>query len=212
MKLLQYFIYHVLFSLVYIQVAYSYKLEYKGGITSDQKGFGVALISIEKENHVVRVGDILPEFGELIYVDRRCITFLSNSETKEICNYFGGSSITRTPIESNTISNMTKTTVDRNYIDHLLKNELHTIIYNAGVEPVVVNSTVVGFRIFQIDIDSIYEKIGFHNEDVITKINGIGLNDAAKAITILNSLRHEELINIELARNGLPFRIVVNIK
>ena len=47
-----------------------------------------------------------------------------------------------------------------------------------------------GFRFVQIDSNSVYEKIGLKDNDIIISIDGESLNDAARAIQILGSLRN----------------------
>jgi type II secretory pathway component PulC len=55
-----------------------------------------------------------------------------------------------------------------------------------------------------------YEKL--KDGDIVSSINGIELNDAARAIQTLNSLRNENNIEIQLLRGGQTITLKVNVQ
>ena len=61
-------------------------------------------------------------------------------------------------------------------------------------------------------IDSVYEKMGMKDGDVIEAINGIDLNDAARAIQTLNAMRNEGKIEIRMKRDGQTSNLDVQVK
>jgi len=85
----------------------------------------------------------------------------------------------------------------------LITQELPTVLQDAKAEPHTVDGAVAGWRLERIRKDSIYDKAGFQNGDVIKEINGVSLNDAAQAIKLLQSLRNEAEIDIRFSRGGV---------
>lgn len=96
--------------------------------------------------------------------------------------------------------------------DDLIKKKLGSILMQASAEPVVGPEGIEGFRLDQIETDSIYEKSGLNNGDIVTSINGIPLNDVTKAIKLLQSLKDATRVDFEVKRSGksIPMTIEVN--
>ena len=89
------------------------------------------------------------------------------------------------------------------YRENLLSPQNMTkILQDAKAEPNMVGGEVRGFRLTRIRENSIYQKAGFQNGDIIEEINGIPLRDAAGAIRLLQQLRGEKEIEVRLNRGG----------
>jgi general secretion pathway protein C len=58
-----------------------------------------------------------------------------------------------------------------------------------------------GFRLFAIRQNSIFDKIGLKNGDVIQRVNGADLSDPARALALFQQLRNERDIAVEIVRN-----------
>ena len=50
--------------------------------------------------------------------------------------------------------------------------------------------------------DSIFEKLGLQNDDVVREVNGVSLSDAAQSVKLLNSLRGESDVEFRVERGG----------
>ena len=99
------------------------------------------------------------------------------------------------------------------YRDRLINDQLSEILMQATAVPATSeDGTVIGFRIFQIEADSIFAKAGFQDHDIVTDINGINLNNAAGAIKLLQSLRGAEEVNFSFLRNGVTERVRINVR
>ncbi|MBP9709053.1 MAG: PDZ domain-containing protein [Oligoflexales bacterium] len=79
---------------------------------------------------------------------------------------------------------------------------LSAILMQASAVPFMENGQIIGFQLLEIDPDSIFDKAGIQDGDVITSINGQPLRDAASAIKLLNSLKGESNIEFETFRGG----------
>ena len=64
----------------------------------------------------------------------------------------------------------------------------------ATAEPYFQNGQIMGFKLSQIDADSIYDKSGVRDSDVITAINGNQLNNVSAAIKLLHSLKKKPVL------------------
>jgi general secretion pathway protein C len=76
------------------------------------------------------------------------------------------------------------------------------ILTQARALPYMEQGKTVGFRISEIVPNSIYEKIGLKNGDVIEKVNSQAVDDPAKFFQLYQGLRTERYIAIDLIRNG----------
>lgn len=97
------------------------------------------------------------------------------------------------------------------YRDKIVNQDLAKILMQATAEPAFQNGSIVGFKLTQIDNDSIYAKSGIVDEDIITSINGVKLNNAASAISLLKSLKGENRLNIDVLRGGSTKTFTIEI-
>jgi type II secretory pathway component PulC len=95
--------------------------------------------------------------------------------------------------------------------EKLLTEDLATILMQAAAEPFIKDGSILGFKLWDIEKDSIYEKAGFVNGDLITHINGTPLTGAGNAIKTLKSLRNTADVEITYVNQGTEknLRIVV---
>ena len=84
----------------------------------------------------------------------------------------------------------------------LSPDQLTKVLQDAKAEPNMVGGELKGFKLTRIRENSVYEKAGFQNGDIVEEINGIPLRDAGGAIKLLNQLRGEKDIEVRLNRNG----------
>lgn len=103
-------------------------------------------------------------------------------------------------------------TADRRWVDKALTSDFAKTLQDAKASPNLVNGEVKGFVLTRIRPDSVYEKMGFQDGDVVETINGIDLNDAARAIQTLNSLKQENSIELSVKRNGVTMPLKIQVK
>lgn len=98
------------------------------------------------------------------------------------------------------------------YRDKIVNTDLSKILMEATAEPYMQNGVIVGFKMSQIESDSIFAKGGLRDEDVITSLNGQKLNNVAGAVTLLKSLKDVPSIDIELIRGGVTTSMTINVQ
>ena len=97
------------------------------------------------------------------------------------------------------------------YRSKLLTTDFTKVLQDAKATPNMVNGELQGFKLDRIRKDSIWEKSGFQNDDIITEVNGVPLTDTAQAIRLLQSLRNETEIDVRGTRGGAPLKFTLNI-
>lgn len=92
--------------------------------------------------------------------------------------------------------------ITRQWVDKALTTDFTKTLQDAKASPYLEGGEVKGFILTRIRPDSVYEKLGFQDGDIIKAINGIPLNDAAKAIQTLNGMRNENNVSMEVTTAG----------
>ena len=153
-------------------------------------------------NRVYIKGNSCPEFLEINYP--------TPPPQQRSANNKGGSRAAYSESGFERVGN--DTTVTKQWVNDILTNKLSSALEDARAVPYLVGGQVKGFTITQIIPDSVYSKLGLQNGDVVSNINGIELNDAARAIQTLNSLRSENKIQLSVIRGGQPVNLQVNVQ
>jgi len=91
--------------------------------------------------------------------------------------------------------------IDRGMMEGALTNP-NEILTQARAVPNIVGGKIQGFRIFAIRPDSIYEKLGIKNGDVILRVNGIDLDSPAKALEFYGAISSASDITLDIDRGG----------
>lgn len=100
----------------------------------------------------------------------------------------------------------------RQWVEKALTVDFAKTLQDAKASPNTVNGEVKGFVLTRIRPDSVYEKMGLQDGDVVCAINGIELNDAARAIQTLNAMRNERKIELCVMRGGSRLNYDVQVK
>ena len=98
------------------------------------------------------------------------------------------------------------------YKNKLLTTDFTQVLQDAKASPNMVDGDLKGFKLDRIRNDSIYQKAGLQNGDVIEEINGIPLSDTAQAIKLLQSLRNEGEIEVRFSRGGAKQNLNMKVK
>jgi type II secretion system protein C len=103
-------------------------------------------------------------------------------------------------------------TMAQNYKQKLLSTDITKVLQDAKATPNMVGGELKGFSLTRIRKDSIYEKAGLQNNDIVEEVNGVPLNDAAQAIKLLQSLRNENRIDVRINRGGSIMTVTLNVQ
>jgi general secretion pathway protein C len=105
----------------------------------------------------------------------------------------------------------TEFVIDRGEVDKQMEN-LNQLFTQIRAVPHFQDGKAAGFRLFAIRQDSVFEKIGLKNGDVVTRINGNDLSDPARAMSLIQELRGEGRITVDVMRNRQPSTMTYEIR
>jgi len=81
-------------------------------------------------------------------------------------------------------------------------SDLNALMTQVRVRPYFRAGRPEGLIVSQIQSDSIFEKMGFMNGDIIASVNGKQMGTPEEAFQLYNSLQSGEEVNIEITRRG----------
>jgi general secretion pathway protein C len=105
----------------------------------------------------------------------------------------------------------TQLDIDGAFLDKQL-SDMNQIMQDARVVPSYQNGKANGFKLFSIKPDSLYQKIGLQNGDVISKINGYEMSSPDKALEIYAKLKDAQSIQVDLKRRGRDMNMNYTVK
>ena len=210
-------------------------LKLKGTIYTGDPYSGLAFIeeSNQKTQNSFLVGAMIYENIELIEIHREKIILLHNEQKEYIELEKEDIQKNRRRKQSNANTrqkisvnedipevykeegferNGNKITMSKDFRKKLLTTDFAKMLQDAKAEPFLVGGELNGFRLTRIKDDSIYQKSGLQESDIVKEINGVSLVDTAQAIKLLNSLRGEKELEIRILRNGSAQTINLQIR
>lgn len=94
-----------------------------------------------------------------------------------------------------------------------LLSDLPSLLKQARAVPVNgPNRNLAGFRIIEIKPNSIFEKIGIQNGDIVKRVNDEDLDSLEKGMRLFTALRNEKTISIDIERNGTRLNYTYEIR
>jgi len=69
-----------------------------------------------------------------------------------------------------------------------------------------------GFRLFRIDDDSLFRRLGLQNGDVVQRVNGTAIADPSALLGFLGRLKTEPRVAVDIVRGGTPRTLVYDIR
>ena len=101
--------------------------------------------------------------------------------------------------------------LDRSTVDNNLKN-MAPLFTQIRATPQLENGVAHGFRLTEIQPNSIFQQIGLQDGDLVNAVNGQTVGDPAKALVMLQSLQTMPSVTIDVVRNGAPTQLHYNIR
>lgn len=101
--------------------------------------------------------------------------------------------------------------IARAEVDEAMQN-LNQLFTQIRAVPHFQEGKANGFRLFAIRRNSIFEKIGLKNGDIVSSINGNPLTDPARAMQLFQELKDESRVQVEVTRNRQPTTLSYEIR
>ncbi|MBH0178308.1 MAG: hypothetical protein HP491_10710 [Nitrospira sp.] len=101
--------------------------------------------------------------------------------------------------------------VDRREVE-LAMNDLPKLMTQARAMPHMVNGTVSGYRIEYMAPASFYEKIGIQTGDILQRVNGVDIRDPSTMLNLLQQLKNERVVKLDMVRNNQPSTLTYELR
>jgi len=101
--------------------------------------------------------------------------------------------------------------VDRREVEQAM-NDLPKLLSQARAVPNTVNGAINGFRLDYIAPASFYERIGVQAGDVLQRVNGVDIRDPSTMLNLLQQLKNEQTVKLDLVRNNQRSTITYELR
>ncbi len=187
----------------------------KGLLAATPMEHASAIIAIGKrgKEDIYGIGDkISGATIREIHTDRVVLERNGRYETLRMPKDFTGSTL----IRSNPASGARVSASDSpgrilsNIRKNILKNPTSFGQYAIPV-PYKVNGRLKGYRLQPQGDNSLFDAVGLEPNDVITRVNGIGLNKPSNGLSALRKLQNAKQVNLTVIRNGAEIPLSIEI-
>ncbi len=197
------------------------KVRLMGTVLSKKRALATFFIVPKSESDVFKIGDEVYEGWKVDSIERALVKLKSGNDSQDIALYdpenpnkpavptatapadSGGDAAPAAGGPSDGFAKEEgdgKFIVDKAELDQQLAN-LDQLITQARVIPNYAQGKVDGFKIFAIKPNSVFQRLGLRNGDIISSINGAPLDNAQKGIQLFQELRNLPKFEINLMRH-----------
>lgn len=177
-------------------------------ISQDSKSPFAIVENAKKEQDVFDVGESI--FGQAklveVFPNKINIEYRGAIETLVLDENFSSGS---GEISGN--SDGTSFSVPEAELNENLEN-LPRLLSQARAVPYFRDGESIGMRLFAIRRDSLYQKLGLKNGDILLSVNGNSLSDPTQALKLFEQLKTERSISVDVERGGVEKKINYSIE
>jgi general secretion pathway protein C len=102
--------------------------------------------------------------------------------------------------------------LDRQEVDRAMTN-LNEIFTQVRAVPYSTPDGITqGFRLFSIKAESLIDRLGLKNGDIVQRVNGIEISDPSTAFTLLQDLQGYSQVRVDVLRNHQPVTLSYEIR
>ncbi len=102
-------------------------------------------------------------------------------------------------------------TLDRKMVDAAFAN-LPRLLTQARVMPHYSDGKMAGFRVVSVKSKSLFDHIGLQAQDVLKRINGMEIKDPSRFLSAFQQVKEEDIITLDIVRQGRPSTFVYDIR
>ncbi|MBI3793282.1 MAG: hypothetical protein HY280_00965 [Nitrospinae bacterium] len=109
---------------------------------------------------------------------------------------------TRTRQSSSRVSQTPgRVTMEKNFFDAQKANAGELMTQVRALPNKAPDGSINGFQLYEISKDSLYDKAGLQNLDVIQRVNGQPLNSVESGLDLFNALKNDTHFTLDIVRN-----------
>ncbi len=158
-----------------------------------------------KEQQLYRLDAEVPNIGTLAAIERDRVLFrngpseewLSLAVLRQMEEEAQASPAPR-PVQAKTAP--ARRVLDRREVTDALNNPTR-LMTQAQAVPYLTDGKLDGFRLDSVLPSGFFDKIGLQSSDIVQRINGVELRDPGSFLSLLQQLRQERTVRVDLVRN-----------
>jgi general secretion pathway protein C len=197
------------------------KIRLIGVVMGDQQGFFAIVEELASKRHVLyRLHDYIQDLGDVADIRRNGMAVRRGNleewlelEPAEKQVAAAGPAATSPSAASapHSPGAPLRKVIDRREVE-LAMNDLPKLLTQARAVPNMVNGTINGFRIDYMAPASFYEKIGVQTGDVLQQVNGVDIRDPSSILNLLQQLKNEQVVKLDIVRNDQRSTITYELR
>ncbi|MBI3797952.1 MAG: hypothetical protein HY268_13425 [Deltaproteobacteria bacterium] len=102
--------------------------------------------------------------------------------------------------------------IDHREVDHAMENLNDLFTQVRAVPYADSNGASQGFRLFSIKPQSLVERLGMKNGDIVQRVNGVEIADPSTAFSLLQDLQGRTQVRVDILRNRQPVTLSYEIR
>lgn len=191
-----------------------------GVVFGDQRGvFAIVEELASKQQMLYRVHDQILDLGEVSEIRRNGI-LVRQGDLEELLELallehppVPGSSTSTVPsaAQTPTAGVPLRKVVDRREVEQAM-SDLPKLLSQARAAPHMLNGSINGFRLDYIAPASFYEKIGVQTGDILQRVNGVDIRDPSTMLNLLQQLKNEQIVKLDMLRNNQRSTITYELR
>lgn len=171
-----------------------------------------------KEQNLYHVEDTLAQGVFISRISRFEVVVSNNGQLERILVNFGDAPAAAAQTKAGGLAGApvamlgdNKVVMDKRFFDSQ-KSNMNDMMTQIRAVPNMADGAINGFQIFEIVKDSLYDKIGLKNQDVVQRINGQALNSMEGGLDLFNAIKNDNRFVIDVMRNKQNKTITVDIQ
>lgn len=191
-----------------------------GVVLGDQRGmFAIVEELASKQQTLFRIHDQVLDLGEVSEIRRNGI-LVRQGNLEELLELAmldnpaapgGSSGSVPSAAQTQAAAAPLRKVIDRREVDQAM-SDLPKLLSQARAAPQMVNGTITGFRLDYIAPSSFYEKIGVQAGDVLQRVNGVDIRDPSTMLNLLQQLKNEQIVKLDVLRNNQRSTITYELR
>ena len=196
------------------------RLRLIGTVLGDQRGvFAIVEELSSKQQSLYHLHDSVLDLGEIAEIRRNGI-IIRQGNVEELLELgisegqaapAGSPGAIPGPQAGTTPTAPLRKVVDRREVEQAM-NDLPKLLSQARAVPNTVNGAINGFRLDYIAPASFYERIGVQAGDVLQRVNGVDIRDPSTMLNLLQQLKNEQTVKLDLVRNNQRSTITYELR
>lgn len=202
-------------------------LELKGVLARGGQGQGAALIASRGRTEVFRVSDEVPGGATLIQVHSDRVVLRRDGRHEllrlpiKVAEILAAADFDVPGTESaresaaRAVPAAARGDVDREALSDLrgeLMSNPERLWDIVNVRPVMEGGRLQGYRLQPVQHQALFRQAGLRDDDVVTAVNGVGLDDPARMGELMGSLATADRITLDVRRDGRIETVIVELQ